>query len=179
MNKQIIFYSSPCTSRRLAKTLWWEISVFGYSDPNTGINQSGLAQYTYYFINLTLNISFSFISSSTTKLSILTSCVFALQIKGVIGISLASTSLIFTVVFTVFQLLFLLSSQSDPFIPLENALAAIFLRHPNDSATVSGNEHKKKSDQKILEINFFVRSVYIYFHAWFCSRNRNPLFWHG
>ena len=34
------------------KTLWWEISVFGCSDPNTGINQSGPASYSCYFIKV-------------------------------------------------------------------------------------------------------------------------------
>ena len=45
-----------------------------------------------------------------------------------------------------FQLLFLFTDQTDPLAPLENSFAAIFLRHPEQTAKISSNERKKKSD---------------------------------
>ncbi|CAB3978558.1 trimeric intracellular cation channel type [Paramuricea clavata] len=82
----------------------------------------------------------------TTKFSILMSCVFTLQVKGMLNVNLSSLSLIFTVLMLTFQLLFLFTDQTDPLAPLENSLAAIFLRHPDQTASTSGNERKKKSD---------------------------------
>ena len=84
--------------------------------------------------------------SSTTKLVIFTSLFYALQLNKIVDVSLASSSLIFTVVFATFQVLFLYTTQGDPFAPVEDALAAIFLRHPEQRASSSANESKKKSD---------------------------------
>ena len=74
------------------------------------------------------------------------SCVIALQVKGILNVNVSSLSLIFTVFMASFQLLFLFTDQTDPLVPLENALAAIFLRHPDQTVTTSSNERKKKSD---------------------------------
>lgn len=74
------------------------------------------------------------------------SCVFTLQIKGVLDVNLSSISLIFTVFMAIFQLLFLFTDQTDPLASLENTLAAIFFRHPDQTASTSSNERKKKSD---------------------------------
>ncbi len=74
------------------------------------------------------------------------SCVFTLQVKGLLNVNLSSLSLIFTVLMFTFQLLFLFTDQTDPLAPLENCLAAIFLRHPDQTANISSNERKKKSD---------------------------------
>lgn len=76
----------------------------------------------------------------------LMSCIFALQVKGLLHVNLSSLSLIFTLFMVMFQLLFLFTNQTDPFIPLENTLAAIFLRHPSEKASTSSNERKKKSE---------------------------------
>lgn len=45
-----------------------------------------------------------------------------------------------------FQLLVLFTDQTDPLAPLENTLAAILLRQPDQTVTISSNERKKKSD---------------------------------
>ena len=82
----------------------------------------------------------------TTKISILMSCVFTMQVKGLLNVNLSSLSLIFTVFMVTFELLFLFADQTDPLAPLENSFASIFLRHPEQTANISSNERKKKSD---------------------------------
>lgn len=74
------------------------------------------------------------------------SCIFTLQVKGLLAVNLSSLSLIFTIFMATFQLLFFFTDQTDPFAPLENTLAAVFFRHPQQTASPSSNERKKKSD---------------------------------
>ena len=112
--------------------------ICGYSNLIT----KGLFTFTALLI---IFICFVFLFSAT-KISILMSCVFALQVKGLLNVNLSSLSLIFTVFMASFQLLFLFTDQTDPLAPLEDTLAAIFLRQSDQTATISSNERKKKSD---------------------------------
>ena len=111
----------------------------GYSNLIT----KGLFTFTALLIIFIICFVFLF---SATKISILMSCVFALQVKGLLNVNLSSLSLIFTVFMASFQLLFLFTDHTDPLAPLEDTLAAIFLRQPDQAVTISSNERKKKSD---------------------------------
>ncbi|XP_046846338.1 trimeric intracellular cation channel type B-like [Xenia sp. Carnegie-2017] len=85
----------------------------------------------------------------TTKMSILISWIFAMQVKGVLDTNLSSLSLVFTVFMILFQLLLMFTDITNPFRKMEDFLAAIFLpnrRHQAETLTPSNKEKKTKSD---------------------------------